>query len=61
MFQCIEVVDCFDITEIYNNKTYTVNIYFTDSLSTPIWARGNMQGDEITKLANAGIRVEFIK
>jgi hypothetical protein len=59
MFQCIEVVGIPDITEIYSNQKYQVNIYFTDSLFTPVWVTGVMQGDEISKLVNAGIRIEF--
>jgi hypothetical protein len=54
MFQCIEVVGIPDITEIRNNSRYTINIYFNE-----VWAIGYMQGDEIVKLVNKGIRVEF--
>lgn len=54
MFQCIEVVGIPDITEIKNDVKYKINMYFLET-----WAIGCMQGDEIIKLANKGIRIEF--
>lgn len=60
MFQCIEVIGISDITDIYNDQQYKINIYFTNGVE-PVWSTGIMAGKEIVNLNNGGVRIEFTK